>query len=138
MAPALARGDLLISDRYMASTFVLQRLDGVPMDFLSLLNAYAPPPDLVVILTATPGTIAGRIARAGVTHRFRADPTAPAREVELYRDTAAFIEGRGTKVLGIDTTEISPSQVAQRIADAILTLPLPSKASTTSPTPQDT
>ncbi|MEV7020150.1 dTMP kinase [Streptomyces sp. DH-12] len=136
--PALARGDLLISDRYVASTFVLQRLDGVPLDFLRLLNAYAPPPDLAVILTAAPHTIAGRVARAGVTHRFRADPTAPAREVELYQDAAASIEGMGAKVLGIDTTEITPPEVAQRIADAILALPLPSEASATSPTPQET
>ncbi|MFE1325486.1 dTMP kinase [Streptomyces sp. NPDC058741] len=138
IAPALASGDLLVSDRYVASTFVLQRLDGVPMDFLQLLNAYAPPPDLAVVLTAAPDTIGRRIAAAGVTHRFRADPTAPAREVELYQDAAAYIEGLGAKVLAIDTTEISPPHVAQRIADAILTLPLPSEASATSPTPQET
>ncbi|MFF5160682.1 dTMP kinase [Streptomyces sp. NPDC000348] len=138
IAPALARGDLLVSDRYVASTFVLQRLDGVPMDFLQLLNAYAPPPDLAVILTAAPDTIADRIAMAGVTHRFRAGPTAPAREVELYRDAAAYIEGLGAKVLEIDATDVLPPHVAQRIADAILALPLPSEASSTSPPPQET
>ncbi|MEU5445338.1 dTMP kinase [Streptomyces griseofuscus] len=137
IAPALARGELLISDRYLASTLALQRLDGVPLDFLLLLNDHAPHPDLAVILTASPGTIADRIARAGITHRFRADPTAPSREVELYPDAADILEGRGATVLMIDTTEITPSDVARRIADAICALPLPSKTPPTTPTPQE-
>ncbi|MFJ8036018.1 hypothetical protein [Streptomyces sp. NPDC096032] len=67
-------GRLLVSDRYLASTLVLQRLDGVPLDFLLMLNDHAPKPDLAVILTAAPDTIADRITRAGITHRFRARP----------------------------------------------------------------
>ncbi|MET8948802.1 dTMP kinase [Streptomyces sp. NPDC004542] len=135
--PALSRGELLISDRYMASTLVLQRLDGVPMDFLLLLNDYTPKPDLAVILTASPDTIADRITQAGITHRFRADPEAPAREVELYRDAANLLEDLKAKVLVIDSTAIPPSEVARRIADALPTKPLPSDASATTPTPQE-
>ncbi|MGW2802456.1 dTMP kinase [Streptomyces sp. NPDC001269] len=135
--PALHSGQLLISDRYVASTLVLQRLDGVPMDFLLLLNDYAPQPDLAVILTASPGTIADRIAQAGITHRFRSDPTAPTREVELYRNAANILEDLGSKVLVIDSTQIPPSEVASRIADALPALPLPSDASATTPTPQE-
>ncbi|MER6333515.1 dTMP kinase [Streptomyces sp. NPDC001034] len=137
IAPALGRGELLISDRYIASTLALQRLDGVPLDFLLLLNDYAPQPDLAVILTASPGTIADRIAQAGVTHRFRADPTAPSREVELYPDAANLLEDLGAKVLMIDSTGIPPSEVARRIADAIPALPLPSEPPATTPTPQE-
>ncbi|MGW2826515.1 dTMP kinase [Streptomyces sp. NPDC001443] len=134
--PALRGGRLLISDRYMASTLVLQRLDGVPMDFLTLLNGYAPQPDLAVILTASPAAITDRIAQAGVTHRFRADPAAPTREVELYRDAANILEDLGSKVLMIDSTGITPSEVAHRIADALPAFPLPSDASATR-TPQE-
>ncbi|MFJ5779271.1 dTMP kinase [Streptomyces sp. NPDC093094] len=134
--PALKTGQLLISDRYLASTLVLQRLDGVPLDFLLLLNNYAPKPDLAVILTASPATIADRIARAGITHRFRADPHAPAQEVELYRDAARLLEDHRSKVLAIDSTAVPPSEVARQIADALPVLPLPSDTSTTPPTPQ--
>lgn len=137
IGPALSDGRLLVCDRYLASTLVLQRAEGVPLDFLLLLNDYAPDPDLAVILTATPGAIADRIAEAGITHRFRADPTAPSREVELYRDAANVMANVGAKVLVIDTTELPPSEVAQRIADAIPTLPLPSKSPATPPTPQE-
>ncbi|MER6432135.1 dTMP kinase [Streptomyces sp900105245] len=137
ISPALNTGHLLISDRYLASTLVLQRLDGVPMDFLLMLNDYAPTPDLAVLLTASPDTIADRITRAGITHRFRADPTAPAREVELYRDAANILEDGYSKVLVVDSTAIPPSEVARRIADALPTVPLPSDASTPIPTPQE-
>ncbi|MEV6565921.1 dTMP kinase [Streptomyces kronopolitis] len=135
--PALGSGDLLISDRYVASTLVLQQLDGVPLDFLLDLNRHAPKPDLAVILTAAAGTIAERIAQAGVTHRFRGDPTAPSREVDLYRDAAAVLANAGVQVLIIDTSDATPSEVARRIADALPPLPLPSVASATGPTPQE-
>ncbi|MFF4442409.1 dTMP kinase [Streptomyces sp. NPDC001621] len=135
--PALGAGRLLVSDRYLASTLVLQRLDGVPLDFLLMLNDHAPKPDLAVILTAAPDTIADRITRAGITHRFRADPDAPAREVELYRDAANILEDLKSKVLVVDSTHIPPSEVARRIADALPSVPLPSDASATTPTPQE-
>ncbi|MFJ8676757.1 dTMP kinase [Streptomyces sp. NPDC093589] len=137
IAPALVRGDLLISDRYVASTLVLQQLDGVPVDFLLEINRYAPMPDLAVILTAAPGRIAERIAEAGVTHRFRGDPTAPSREVDLYRDAAVILTNAGVQVLVLDTSDATPLEVASQIADAIPPLPLPSVAPATSPTPQE-
>ncbi|MEV6959408.1 dTMP kinase [Streptomyces sp. NPDC051207] len=137
IAPALDRSTLLISDRYLASTLVLQRLDGVPVDFLLMLNDYAPQPDLAVILTASPSTIAERIDQAGITHRFRADPTAPVREVELYRDAAITLEELGSKVLVIDSTDVPPSEVALRIADMLPARLLPSDAPGTTPTPQE-
>ncbi|MFF3747511.1 dTMP kinase [Streptomyces kronopolitis] len=135
--PALTRGDLLISDRYVASTLVLQQLDGVPLDFLLSINRYAPKPDLAAILTAEPGKIADRIAEAGVTHRFRGDPTAPSREVDLYRDAATILANSGIQVLTLDTSDATPSEVASRIADAIPPLPLTSVPPASIPTPQE-
>ncbi|MEU6547020.1 dTMP kinase [Streptomyces sp. NPDC046859] len=135
--PALSSGGLLISDRYLASSLVLQRLDGVPMDFLLLLNDHVPKPDLAVILTASPETITARIARAGITHRFQADLEAPTREVQLYRGAADILEDLDARVLVIDSTAVPPSEVARRIADALPAVPLPSDVSATTPTPQE-
>ncbi|MGW4199037.1 dTMP kinase [Streptomyces sp. NPDC005004] len=135
--PALAAGDLLISDRYVPSSLVLQQLDGVPLDFLLDLNRLAPAPDLAVLLTASPGTIEERIAASGVTHRFRGDPTGPRREVELYQETAAVLAGSGAQVLVIDTSDLTPSEVARQIADAVPALPLPSKSSSSTPITQE-
>ncbi|MGW0763013.1 dTMP kinase [Streptomyces sp. NPDC002814] len=76
--PALRAGELIISDRYLPSTLVLQQLDGVPLEFLLAVNDRVVLPDLAVILTADPGLIAERIAARGITHRFHLDPPASA------------------------------------------------------------
>ncbi|WP_328863255.1 dTMP kinase [Streptomyces sp. NBC_00306] len=130
--PSLKAGDTVICDRYVASTLVLQRLDGVPLKFLLDLNADILMPDLAVILTASPGLIANRIAKRGIRHRFHLDPTAPGREVDLYAETAQTLKARNVNVLILDTSDVTPSDVACRIADA---LPDPSVASAISPNP---
>lgn len=48
---ALAAGKIVLCDRYVASSYVLQHLDGVPIEFIEALNADANRPDLAVILT---------------------------------------------------------------------------------------
>ncbi|MFB7499174.1 dTMP kinase [Streptomyces sp. NPDC056161] len=135
--PALHAGELIISDRYLPSTLVLQQLDGVPLDFLLALNDRVVLPDLAVVLTADPGLIAERIATRGATHRFHLDPTAPSREVDLYGDAAAHLMSRGVEVLLLETSHATPSDVARRIADAIPALPIASITSPTHPTPQE-
>ncbi|MEY2245964.1 dTMP kinase [Streptomyces sp. BF23-18] len=135
--PALDRGQLLVSDRYVASTLVLQRLDGVPLSYLLDINRHVPNPDLAVILTALPDTITERIARAGVTHRFRGDPDGPARELRFYEEAAAALEERGVDVLRLDSSTATPSGVAGRIADAITDRRLPSVLSQALPPPQE-
>ncbi|MER6464740.1 dTMP kinase [Streptomyces sp. NPDC001228] len=137
VTPAMAEGRLLISDRYLASTFALQRLDGVPLEYLIALNKHAPNPDLAVILTASADTIAKRIAAAGVTHRFRGDPKGPEQEVALYDDAAEVLEQRGVDVLRVNSSTITPSVVAGQIAEAILRRWIPSVASTAPLTPQE-
>lgn len=136
--PALLAGELIISDRYLPSTLVLQQLDGVPVDFLMDVNRHVPMPDLAVILTAEPGRIAARIAERGITHRWHLDPTGPSREVDLYRDAAACLMSRGVQVLLLDNGAYTPSDVARRIADAIPPLPLASIPSPSPSTPQGT
>ncbi|MFJ4620121.1 dTMP kinase [Streptomyces sp. NPDC088812] len=136
--PALRAGELIISDRYLPSTLVLQRIDGVPLEFLCDINRHALLPDLAVILTAEPGLIAERIATRGVTHRFHFDPSAPGREVELYADAASQLMRQGVKVLLLDTNNATPPDVARRIADAIPALPIASVTPPTHPTPQGT
>lgn len=50
--PALAAGQLVITDRHIASTLALQRLDGLDIDLLWRLNAGVLKPDLSVFLDA--------------------------------------------------------------------------------------
>lgn len=45
---------IVLCDRYVTSSYVLQRIDAVPIEFIEALNAAADVPDLAVILTAHP------------------------------------------------------------------------------------
>ncbi|MEV6791223.1 dTMP kinase [Streptomyces sp. NPDC051320] len=134
--PSLDAGHTVICDRYVASTLVLQQLDGVPLKFLLALNADILLPDLAVILTASPGLIANRIAERGVRHRFHLDPAMPGREVDLYSKTAQALTARGMKVLVLDTSDARPAEAAASIADALPELSVPSVLSPTPTTPQ--
>ncbi|MFI6083309.1 dTMP kinase [Streptomyces sp. NPDC051217] len=130
--PRLRMGDTVICDRYLASTLVMQQLDGVPVKFLLDLNAHVLIPDLAVILTAPPGLIAQRIAARGPRNRFHFDPTAPSREVDLYDETAQTLMTARVKVLIVNTDDATPTEVAASIADAI---PHPSVTSVAPPPP---
>ncbi|MEV0988034.1 dTMP kinase [Streptomyces sp. NPDC049949] len=119
LRPMRDAGFTVISDRYLASSLVLQRLDGVAEQYLLDLNREIMLPDLAVILTAEPAVIASRLAARGVRHRFHHDPDAPSREVELYREAAQTLTNLGVEVLVLDTTDTTPTDVAKRIADAV-------------------
>lgn len=135
--PFLEAGDTVICDRYIASTLVLQQLDGVPLEFLLALNADILMPDLAVILTASPGLIAERIARRGARHRFHLDPTMPSREVDLYAETAPTLMAMNVKVLVLDSSQATPTDIAARIADALPAPSVPSAVPPNPPTPQE-
>ncbi|MGW7418320.1 hypothetical protein ACWGIG_38290, partial [Streptomyces sp. NPDC054863] len=55
-----------------------------------------------------------------MTHRFRGNPKGPDQEVTLYEEAAALLEERGVDVLRVNSSALTPSAVADRIAEAIL------------------
>lgn len=121
--PQLQAGAIVISDRYLPSSLVLQRMDGVGQDTIWQLNNSADPPDLAVILNATPAVLTGRLARRGGAHsRFERQPDGPATESALYQDTAAGLTALGWPVCSIDATARTPGDVAAIVTDRILTL----------------
>ncbi|MFI1966902.1 dTMP kinase [Streptomyces pathocidini] len=121
--PHLDAGDIVVCDRYLASTLVVQRLDGVPEPFLLALNADIVLPDLAVLLTADPRTITRRLTARGAHHRFEHHPDAPAREVELYEQAEQTLERLGVPVLTVDTSSVTPSETAERIGNVLPSRP---------------
>ena len=117
--PQLEDGATVICDRYVASSLVLQRRDEVPLKFLLDLNSQAPAPDLAVILTADPETIAGRIASRGAHDRFEHDPLGPARDIAYYADAADSLIDMGVRVLVLDVSHRTPQDAAEHVALAL-------------------
>ena len=113
----------MICDRYLPSSLVLQRIDGVDWDTIWQLNTGADPPDLAVILNAAPEELARRLAARGGSHsRFERLPQGPPTEHALYNDTAARLTALGWPICSIDNTGRAPGDVAAIVTDRILTL----------------
>jgi len=120
--PYLAAGDVVISDRYVASGLVIQRFDGVPSEFLWQLNEHVDRPDLAVILDANPEVISERLHERGPHNRFQHVPGSSHTEVSYYQEAAERLIAAGFKVLRVDCGERPPEQTAAAIRDRLLPL----------------
>jgi dTMP kinase len=119
--PHRAAGQTVICDRYLPSSLVLQRIDGLDWDTVTALNAGVDQPDLAVILTADPAVIAARMTARGGHSRFERLPDAPRIESDLYHDTARRLTVAGWPVLTVDCTR-APAATARMLAEHILAL----------------
>ena len=120
--PALIAGKIVLCDRYVASSYVLQRLDGVPLPFIAALNNDADQPDLAIILTADPTTTAQRIAQRGAHTRFETDPDLHRHEADLYRDAARRLASAGFPLLTVDSTTEPIDVLARHLGPRISAL----------------
>ncbi len=119
--PALRTGQLVLCDRYLASSLVLQRLDGVPPEFVWRLNQHIDQPDLCVILTGDPACARMRAEKRGLYSRFhRGGHAAGTAEAALYTTAATELSQRGFAVLPYDIENQAPGETAEAIASAIL------------------
>jgi dTMP kinase len=121
--PRKLAGQIVICDRYLPSSLVLQRMDELSWDAIWQLNAAIDIPDLAVILHADPQVIAARLAGRGGPHRrFERVPGSAQIESALYRDTAARLAAVGWPVHAIDCTIRQADHVATALTDRILPL----------------
>lgn len=95
--PAIQQGKLVLSARYVESSLVLQRLDGLTIESIWRLNQEVLRPDLSVLLQVTPDTLRTRLARRNRLSRFERESS---REIEheYYSDAATFLTKQGFNV----------------------------------------
>ena len=120
--PSLAAGQIIICDRYLPASLVLQRMDGISWDVILQLNHGADQPDLAVIINGSPAVIAARLAARGRHSRFERQLGSSQVESDLYTDTAARLTQANWPVCTIDITTRSADQAAMIVTDRILTL----------------
>lgn len=120
--PALQAGRLVLCDRYLASSLVLQRMDGVPPEFVWQLNQHADRPDLCIILSGDASCARERAEKRGLYSRFhRGGQVAGIAEAALYTTVATELTEHGFAVLTHDIGTQTTDEVAQTLATAILT-----------------
>ena len=117
--PAIARGDIVVCDRYVASSLVLQVIDGVGRDVVWELNRHADMPDLAVILNARAEVIRKRLTSRGAHSRYEREERGTERECAHFREAARFLMAAGVRVLQLDASTVGPEEIAHTIVVAI-------------------
>ncbi|WP_326950900.1 dTMP kinase [Amycolatopsis sp. NBC_01307] len=116
--PALAEGKVVLCDRYVASSVVLQQLDGVPLDVVWALNHGVYRPDLVCALNAAPAVVERRLRARGEHSRFERAAGISFREADGYRAATTFLRDQGWPVQVVDCAQ-DPRTTAGTIIDLI-------------------
>ncbi len=96
--PILAEGKVVISDRYIESSIVLQGFDGVPADHVWELNKDFIIPDISIILLADENLLVERLRQRGTLSDFEKRMTRR-QEIEGYQSAANFLAGKGFRHL---------------------------------------
>jgi dTMP kinase len=117
--PALRAGTIVVCDRYVASSLVLQGLDGLDSDTVWALNQGVHRPDLAVILSADPTVIDRRLRARGGHSRFERAPDNSDSESRLYAHAEAYLRARGWPVTTVECTTDPPDVIAARIVSLI-------------------
>lgn len=122
ITPALAAGAVVLCDRYLPSSLVLQRLDGLSTATVWQLNAGVLVPDLAVLLTGNPEIIGRRLRARGSNSRFEQEPGSSQAEVRLYHQAAAELADAGWPLLPLDVTATPSAAVAHDVAQHVTTM----------------
>ncbi|MEV6908329.1 dTMP kinase [Amycolatopsis sp. NPDC051071] len=125
--PLLRAGNIVISDRYLASGQVVQRFDGVDPVFLWQLNEEVERPDLTVILEADPNVITERLSERGPHNRFQLAPDSSHAEVKFYREATDTLIEAGFDVMRVDCSSRPPEQSAALIRNRLTALLAPNE-----------
>ena len=117
----LKAGDIVLCDRYVESSLVLQRLDNVDTEFILRINAGIPRPDLRIRLGADPETIRARLRERQPNPRRRFEQNAgPERELKLYEEADRLLgEDYGLEAKLYDTTHTDAEELGANVARLI-------------------
>jgi dTMP kinase len=122
IGPRLAEGTTVICDRYLESSLVLQRLDGVEIDYILAINAGIPRPSIRVRLLAEAQLLSDRLAERRPDPARRFERTGrPERELELYAQAdRLLLERENLPATVIDTTHTDTDELGASVATMIL------------------
>jgi dTMP kinase len=114
IVPALAKGMMVICDRYVPSSFVLDYFDGVDRNFVRNLYQGIKLPDLAVILVGDPSLCAERVlARNRISRFYPVDIEASIRETKEFENAAELLKTMGYPIYLQDVKAQTPDQVAK-------------------------
>lgn len=94
VVPAMEKYDIVLCDRYIESSLVLQYYDGVDLDFIWKLNEDFLVPNLSIILIAQDENLHLRLSQRNMLSAFE-KKISRSKEIELYKNAYAYIKSKG-------------------------------------------
>jgi dTMP kinase len=119
ITPALREGAVVVCDRYVASSLVLQALDGLANETVWHLNHGIYRPDLSVILNGDPQVINARLWGRGGHSRFERAPDNSDQESSLYTHVVQDLQDKRWPTLLVDCTTATSATIAATIVTHI-------------------
>jgi dTMP kinase len=99
-------GETIISDRYLDSSLVYQRIDGLNLDLINRLNFFVPNPKIKIYLSAPLGVRLNRLKkkrREEFAHSFLSAKAL--RKEQRFYDQLISLKGRNANCLVLDGTQ---------------------------------
>jgi len=112
--PLLDDGHHVVSDRYVQSSLVLQRVDGMSLTEIWRYNAYVLPPTVSFYLEDRPEVIRERLGSRRELSRLEMTGS-PGRELTLYGEAYSFLHKHDWEQEKIDCHGQTPEQIVARI-----------------------
>jgi dTMP kinase len=114
--PGIEAERYVVSDRYVQSSLVLQRLDGLSIAEIWRYNAHVVPPTLSVYLEETPEVISERLAQRRRLSRMELVGS-PRRELALYESAFRFLRRKRWRQLRIHGQGRPPELIVAEVLD---------------------
>lgn len=124
IVPQLSEGSIVLCDRYVESSLVLQRVDGVDIEYVLAINTGIPRPALRIRLLAEAQVLAERLARRPAAPERRLERSAgPRLELELYAAADdLMVERERLPATVFDTTSTDADGLGAVAAQLILSM----------------
>ena len=119
IVPALRKYDVVITDRYIGSSLVFQKLDGVELPFLWKINGEFIKPHLSIIIIASEGVIVSRMATRSKFDRFEKS-FSRAEEIRLFSEAASSMRRHGFKTCIFKNEDVDIKYAANILSEKIL------------------
>jgi dTMP kinase len=94
ISPALSDGKVVLCDRYIASSLVYQRIDGLTLDFIWSKNSHFLVPDLSILVYASEHTLQKRLTSRNNLTRFEKSENRKD-ELSFYLEAVDFLQSNG-------------------------------------------
>jgi dTMP kinase len=114
VVPMLDNGHHVVSDRYVQSSLVLQRVDGLSLGEIWRYNTYVLRPTVTFYLEDHPDVIGVRLDTRGELSRLELTGS-PGRELMLYSEARDFLRRHDWEQVEIDCHGKTPEQIVARI-----------------------